>query len=100
MRETVTRITTADTEKTYELPGENVPQLWEAELAIRAVEEDGEINRPSSPEVIIYIERQTLVNAGLLPEVKDDVKPTEDTKETPEGLLLRLLEHVGIYPQE
>ena len=43
MRENIIRITTHDTEKTYEFPakqGEKSPQLWEVELKIGIVSTD------------------------------------------------------------
>ena len=100
-RETVTRITTVDTKKTYELPDKNAPQLWELALTIACIDErDGSTNTRSGNVAVIHVERQTLVNAGLMPVANDDKEPTEETKETAEDLCLRLLEHLDVYPVE
>lgn len=99
-RETVTRITTADTGKTYELPDKSAPQLWEIELSIGRVDRYSGIVGTRSKGNLIHVERQTFVNAGLMPVAKGDKKVTEETKETAEDLCLRLLEHLGVYPEE
>ena len=97
----VVRITTEDTKKTYEFPGLDNPQLWAVTLQIKCVDGGGfaHFSSPSfCTERIIHVERETLANAGLIgrPVEKED-KPLE---ETAEDLILRLLEHVGVYPVE
>ncbi len=96
----VMRITTEDTKKTYEFPGEDNPQLWAVQLQIDRVDGGGHAYFNSHLRIpkTIHVERETLENAGLLPMKKEikDASPTE----TPEDLILRLLEHVGVYPSE
>ena len=91
------RITTADTKKTYELPGDDA-DLWEVRLSMASVEASGHVHFGSHEHVrtITHVERQTLVNAGLLPCVDTDATPEQT--ETAEDLVIRLLEHVGVFP--
>lgn len=95
------RITTQDTKKTYELPSENAPQLWLVELIISNVEHaTGTAIKSAHTKASIHLERQTLVDAGLLPKAEADKEPTNETRERPEDLILRLLEHVGVFPEQ
>ena len=100
-RVSVVRITTADTKKTYEFDGkkDNL-QLWEVSLQIRCVDDWGRSSSGSRhTEGQVYLERQTLVNAGLLPVAAQDKEPTPEEKRTVEDLILELLEHVGVFPE-
>jgi len=98
----VVRITTEDTKKTYEFPGEDNPRLYSVELKITAIDHGGHLQSYGTIGAKhIHLEENTLLKAGLLPRrynVPDEKEvPTE---ETPEDLILRLLEHVGVYPVE
>ena len=94
----IVRITTEDTKKTYEFPNEGNPQLWAVTLSIEGISFYGQPAHGSVCKKIIHIERETLENAGLLP--KQNEKKDEVAEETAEELILRLLEHVGVYPTE
>ena len=99
MKKTVVRITTEDTKKTYELPGEDTPQLWAAEISVAAVDQYGHNRNPDSCKKTIYLERQTLIDHGLIgkmQETKDQSVPAP----TAEDLILQLLECVGVFPEE
>jgi len=101
-KERVVRIKTHDTEKVYEFPGEN-PILWEVTLGIRDVcVRSGEPRaKYDTKKVTIYLERETLEDAGLLPFAYESKREDPvDPIETPEDLLLRLLDLVGVYPVE
>jgi hypothetical protein len=97
------RITTSDTEKTYQFPPGNAPQppdLWEVTLTIKSIDKQGWVSTSSVyewPKGTVHLERETLENAGVLPKPMDT--PTkEEPEETVEDLILRLLEHVGYFP--
>lgn len=98
----VVRITTTDTKKTYEFPGEDNPELWEVSLTIRNINHNGHVSPPTTstphnyPKGIVHIERKTLENAGVLPMAREREK--EEPTETAEDLIIRLLEHLGYYP--
>jgi hypothetical protein len=102
----VVRIETYDTKKTYEFisgqKDEN-PDLWEVGIFVSKVRSDGSIdgglyNKPY-PKKVIYLERETLEKSGLIPGKRRN-EPKPEPTETVEDLILRLLEYVGIYPQE
>ena len=99
----IKRITTADTKRTYDLPGEDIPQLWAAQIKIECVSKQGHysFNNTFPTKAEIFLERKTLENAGLLP-MSDKRKMNHDVEqtETAEDLIIRLLEHLGFYPQE
>lgn len=113
MRKQYVEITTADTGKTYRYDHNNPveTQLWEVTLNISCVDSKtgrswyvADVVSPISrahPPVTIYLERETLENAGLLP-VRSASKNDQDEEptETAEDLLIRLLEHLGYYPTE
>jgi len=92
-KETFVRITTEDTKKTYELPGKDVPQLWHVSMEIRSHEKGYSICKED-----IYLERQTLVDHGLVPQVEKDTPPPAPVP-TVEDLILQLLEAVGVFPE-
>ncbi len=99
MRKVVTYITTADTKETHEFPGKDLPQLWEVGLSIECVDGKGKaFTSTRSIAATVYVERQTLVNAGLLPVCGKSKEPTPETKETAEDLIIRLLEMVDVHP--
>ena len=109
MKKVITQITTADTKKTYEFTGKKngeAPQLWFLEIRGHAVEpSDGSHTNSkyaASCDVHhigdLYVERQTLVNAGALPKSYNDQPATKE--ETVEELFLRLLEKVGFHLTE
>ena len=99
-RQTIVRITTADTKKTYDLPGKDIPQLWKAKLSLHSINRDG-ANSLSYPEaeVDVYLERQTLIDRGLVSKRSIDT-PKPDPSPTMEDLIIELLERVGVYPTE
>jgi len=100
MKKNIVRITTQDTKKTYDLPGDGVPQLWEVELFISAVSSSGYVRKDKYqyPSKTFYFERKTLENIGMIgAEPKE--KPVRTAYLTTEDLLLELLAEIGIYPQ-
>jgi len=98
-REQFVRITTEDTKKTYELPGKHVPKLWGAGLNLYALNKNGShAEIYSACDAEIYLERQTLVDHGLIPQSPED-KPALDPAPTAEDLILQLLHTVGVYPE-
>lgn len=101
MKEVVTRITTVDTKKTYEFPSESNPQLWAVEMSISHVDKHGYHREHgwSSKSMEIFVERATLEKAGLVSVTVTPENDEEIEKETAEGLILRLLEHVGVFPE-
>jgi len=104
---TKTYITTEDTKETYTFPpddGVEQPQLWEVVVYVLPVEKktgisSGGINSYSTPNGAIYLERQTLVNHGMMPVVYPGDKPPADNPSTAEDLIIQLLETVGYYPE-
>jgi len=105
MKKTIVQITTAGTEhcaeKTFVLPGEDVPQLWAVELRIDAV--DRRSGRHSmdrkSAQGTIYLEREVLEAHGLVGRRSASLMEL-DVAPTAEDLILQLLEHVGVFPEE
>ena len=100
-KETITRIHTEDTDRTYEFPCKDNPQLWNVELRIACVGENGhDYLAPSSlVKASVYLERATLEEAGLLPR-KDTKEVKAPPLETVEDMIIRLLEHLGYFPCE
>jgi len=97
----VVRITTEDTKKMYEFPSETSPEIWAVNIRIERLNLNGIVcfNAASYySEKVIHVEERTLQNAGLIGRPSD--KKDEPIEETPEDLILRLLEHVGVYPVE
>ena len=94
----IVRITTEDTKKTYDFPDESNPQIWAVKLQVDRLSPDGSLSGFSSYQTskIIHIERETLENARLVPIAEE--RKDEAAQETAEDLILRLLEHVGVYP--
>jgi hypothetical protein len=100
MKKDFVRITTADTNETYEFPGNN-PQLWEVKTTITRVQQSGAVHAiPSFERNTHYIEDKTLLMAGLEPYDHRPRHPDPEIVETAEDLILRLLENVGVYPAE
>lgn len=104
MRENIVRITTHDTKKTYEFPSgktKNIPNLWEVEMKISAVDWLGrsDFNYRYTTKRIC-LERETLLSHGLTGEIKDKEGKVIEPPKTPEDLILELLEIVGVYPTE
>ena len=100
MRKEIVRITTADTKETHEFPGKDLPDLWAVGIMINSLDGRGHHTAGRSIIHTVYVERQTLVNAGLRPVCAEDKKPTPEDEETAEDLILRLLEMVDVYPTE
>lgn len=95
----IVRITTEDTKKTYEFPNEENPPICAVKIEISSIDPGGNSyfgSVSSSITKIVHLELETIENAGLRPMRKD--RKDESPTETPEDLILRLLEHVGVYP--
>lgn len=102
----IKKITTNDTKKTYTFTDgarqDGTPQLWQIECTARPFCNDGSIgplDRYGGMQVFLIVERQTLVNAGELPVVKDDSTPPPGAP-TMEEIILQLLDMVGVRPNE
>ncbi len=98
MKETIVRITTADTKKTYELPGKDIPQLWEVTMTVKGIEDNGKTSGYPSINETLYYERQSFVDAVLLPVWKGD-QPTPIPPRTLEDMFAEILKHIGIFPE-
>lgn len=98
MKETIVRITTADTKKTYELPGKDVPPLWEVKMDVRSVDERGYVSSYPALEKVLYYERQSFVDAALLPKYNTD-SPAPIPPRTLGDMFAEILAHMGIFPQ-
>jgi len=101
MKESITRITTADTKKTYEFPGQYNPSLFEVSIRIVPVQDSGntyDINNCTHVYRTVYLELVTLLKAGLKPYDRKPLDTDPEPTETVENLIIRLLEHVGYYP--
>ena len=96
----IVRITTDDTGKTYEFPGENNPNIFAVEVRIKelTVGGKGTFNAYDGVRKIVHLEERTLQHAGLTLQSKAEKKipPTE----TATDLILRLLEMCEVYPAE
>jgi hypothetical protein len=102
MRQSIVRITTHDTKKTYEYGADiegDRPQLWEATLALKCVDQNGRTGDYHAKSVTVYLERETLERHKLVPQPAEPKRQPLPYTETPEDLLLRLLEAVGVYPE-
>jgi len=103
-KQTVIRIETYDTKKTYEfvsgVQNEN-PPLWEVGIFVRPVGSGGTAVASGNqyPKKVIHLERETLESCGLVPSQKKDEPKVEPTR-TIEDVILELLEYVGVYPTE
>lgn len=100
-KQNIVRITTVDTEKTYEITygmdNKDIPQLWEVSIGIACVDPNtgqSEVRDRSAKSV--YVERETLEAVGLVGVHRSQM--TSTMIESAESLILRLLEHVGVYP--
>lgn len=72
MRQIVTKITTDDTHKTYEFPGDNNPQIWEIEICVRAInKENGQSTGKWGNTVRLHVEQQSLNQIGYKEQQTD-----------------------------
>ena len=101
MKRKMVIIKTSDTKKEYEFEvgksDKDRPQLWEVEIKIACVDDDGSssIDRYSENR-FIYVERETLENHGLVPR---EIKSKEALpKKSTEDLMLEFLERV--FPEK
>lgn len=98
----IIRITTNDTKKTYEfIDGQSVegtPELYRLEVKILSGNGNGNFYANPYTAVSLHVEHETLVKAGHF-KPADKSKLVEVT-ETLEDLVLRLLNMVGVRPQE
>ena len=105
-REDIVRITTHDTGKTYEFvkygkPNESAPRLFKCDMKISPLNENGqEWGNDSICNATIYLELDTLINAGIRQKQMAKGTSHPEPTETVEDLLIRLLESVGYYPAE
>jgi len=62
MRKSIVKITTEDTKKTYEFPGEGInnPQLWEVEIRINALNHGTHCYSSASATKVIHVEREAV----------------------------------------
>lgn len=95
-------VNTADTKETIEFPGEKKwGDVWQLEIGVRSIDANGGVSSTRPIPHILHVTRQTIIDAGLIPQAKgDDAPPVARTEENAEELLLKLLALVGIEPQE
>lgn len=97
--EKITRITTDDTQKTYEFPSKEHPQLWQATIEIRFIDHNGYCTPDNCPTKRDFVlERQTLVDCGMLPVCHADKELEKPAEDKLRSLLEELLSELGIYP--
>lgn len=96
----VARVTTLEGNK-YELPrdAKDAPQLWQITCTFRALDDNGRVPSRGS-EVTVIVERETLEKYNVLGIAFPKETSTEAPTETIDDLILRVLEHVGIYAGE
>ena len=95
-------ITTVDGMQ-YTFPADKgTPQLWCVEMGMRCVSDEGTLPNYVPIRKEFFVERSVLEKAGLVPDVrtKREREETPIVPETPQGLMLRLLSLLGIYPTE
>lgn len=104
MKRQIIIIKTADTKKEYSFK-EGVtskhPELWKVTMQIDCANRYTTLNynhKSKSVATEIYVERETLVKAKMLPVAKEEDEHVK-VAEKPEDLMLRLLECVGVYPE-
>lgn len=97
----IIRIMTDDTKKTYEFvdghAAEGTPQLHKLEVRIMSGNGQGNFYDNRFVAANLYVEHETLVNVGRF---KPADKSRPEITETIEDLVLRLLDMVGVRPQE
>lgn len=100
MKEEIARITTISG-AVYELPDKSAPQLWEVQMSIAPIASTGCVQLPQGIVTVLHLERESLENAGLIPQKTkiEDRATTALPTETAEDLLLRLLSRCGVYPE-
>jgi hypothetical protein len=107
MIKNIYEITTADTNQTYRVMANGQhesgtgPQLWRLDVHISSNLISSQSDR-FNKSVTLFVERQTLVNIGHLPEcyTDDPTSSSKEKRETLEELILRLLGQVGVYPTD
>ena len=106
MKKTMVEITTADTKKTYLYDhslrhGDNGnPDLWEIECVMKRLDKQSGLAIPheyAAANFSVHIERETAEKSGLLylPEERRG-----EVTDTPEDLMVRLLNSLGFQQQE
>ena len=102
MKKSIIRITTTDTKKTYEFPGQYNPSLFEVSIRIVPVRDSGSTSCDAYQYThfnkAIHLEKDTLLKAGIKPFHHKPLDTDPEPTETVENLIIRLLEHVGYYP--
>ena len=99
-KQNIVRIKTHDTKKTYDFPGKDVPPLWEVKLELMPITSNGSSDSYGHRTAgTVYLEKETLLAAGLAPQNRQEPKNPEPTK-TVGDLILELLEMLGVYPVE
>lgn len=99
MIETKRTIVLHDGER-VELPLKKDQQIWAVELRIKPVESNtGEVTqRYTAVAKTVHVKRELLESCGLVGNKPDPPRPEEP--QTLEDLLLKVLHHVGVFPEE
>lgn len=101
MLEHETYVTTFDTKKRYRVGAETTPQLLGVRIqCVIANEHTGALSWPAyggkaTGDTIVYIERATAEQYGIVPKPKNEGGPVENP-ETIEDLLRRVLDELNV----
>lgn len=104
MKKTITYITTVDTKETFQYPRTDNKQqpVYEVSVYFKLVSNSTGhaevVGTYSQPGAIFYITRDTLKKIGHFKPGENEVVKNDLPDETIEDLILRLLEMVGVYP--
>lgn len=99
--ENIVRIETDDTKKVYEFPSKVAPQLWSVNLSCSSINQEGVINSYATVYKSFVLERQTLIDCGMITSsLRTDKEPEKkNTEDVLRDLLTKLLSELGIYPE-
>lgn len=100
-KKTIVEIQIHGTNEVIRFDGERQPdQVWEVGLFIKAVDSNGNVpTYPNTYAPTIYLKRQTLEEAGLLP-FSGPAKKESVPEKTSADLIIELLGTLGFYPTE
>jgi hypothetical protein len=104
MRENKVHVTTYDTKKIYVMPpeeGQKNPPIWEVVLTVTQMTPEGKCHNFATSRVTIHLEEATLKEHDLVGQKRiptTDPNGPSTAPPTPEDLILKLLELVGVYP--
>lgn len=100
-REQITKIVTFDTKEEFIFDDKTTHRgLYEIEITITPLRPNGTVHHMMySSSIVGHVTEKTLLNAGYTKNISKE-KQIEKPEETMEELALRLMEKVGIFPQD